>query len=131
MATTDGAERALIGAARDYLHERYGAGPELAGLTLSLNHPDGLMDVSLRPGAEYASGATPAPSGTRADILRVLAAADRPVKAIVLASRTGRRYGSHFRSVLSAMCREVPAPITRTSEGYRAVRRGGAEGGAR
>jgi hypothetical protein len=104
-------ERAFFAAASALLLERCGAGHAFRGATLlAAGRAGATIQVPVSPPHD-------APQPARRRQLRVLiveqlAAADRPRRGAALARSCGRRYNSHFRTVIAGLESEgVVAPI--------------------
>jgi hypothetical protein len=95
-------ERAFIGAANALLLERCGAGHTFRGATLlAAGRTGATIQVPVSPPSDV-----PRPvrrRQLRELIVEQLAAADRPPRGAALARACGRRYNSHFRTVIAGL----------------------------
>jgi hypothetical protein len=108
-------ERSFIAAANALLLERCGAGHTFRGATLLATGRGGAtIQVPVSPPADV-----PRPvrrRQLRELIVEQLATADRPPRGAALARACGRRYNSHFRTVISAL--EAAGVVTAAAGGY-------------
>jgi hypothetical protein len=108
-------ERAFIAAATALLLERCGAGHVFRGATvLTASRRGAAIQVPVSPPPD-------APRPTRRRQLRELlveqlAAAERPPRGVALARACGRRYNSHFRTVIARL--ESEGVVTPAAGGY-------------
>lgn len=108
-------ESNFIAAANALLMERCGAGHTFRGATLLTAGRTGApIQVPVSPPADV-------PRPTRRRHLRELlveqlAAAERPPRGTTLARACGRRYNSHFRTVIASL--EADGVVTPTDGGY-------------
>ncbi len=113
--STSPVERAFIGAANALLLERCGAGHTFRGATLLATSRSGAtIQIPVSPPAD-----TPRPRRRRQLrelIVEHLAIADRPPRGAALARVCGRRYNSHFRTVIAGL--EAEGVVTVAAGGY-------------
>jgi hypothetical protein len=108
-------ERSFIAAANALLLERCGAGHAFRGATLlAASRSGATIQIPVSPPADV-------PRPTRRRQLRELlveqlAAADRPRRGLALARACGRRYNSHFRTVISGL--ETAGVVAAVAGGY-------------
>ncbi len=108
-------ERAFVAAANALLVERCGAGHTFRGATLLAARRTGAtIQVPVSPPSDLLQPARRRP--LRELIVEQLAAAERPPRGAALARACGRRYNSHFRTVIAGL--ESEGVVTPADDGY-------------
>jgi hypothetical protein len=101
-SSTSPVEQAFISAANALLMERCGVGHTFRGATLlAVGRTGTTIQIPVSPPADM-----PRPARRRQLrelIVEHLAAADRPPRGAALARACGRRYNSHFRTVIAGL----------------------------
>jgi hypothetical protein len=108
-------EQSFIAAARALLLDRCGAGHSFRGATLlAVSRTGATIQIPVSPPAD-----TPGPvrrRQLRELIVEQLAKATRPSRSVALARACGRRYNSHFRTVIADL--EANGVVVSAASGY-------------